>query len=29
MSRADTTPDAVAFLLGIAGEPAEIHRGSD
>lgn len=29
MSRADTTPDAVAFLRGIAGELAEIHRGSD
>ncbi|ODR90049.1 hypothetical protein [Sinorhizobium alkalisoli] len=29
MSGADTAPDAVAFLRGIAGELAEIHRGSD
>ena len=29
MSRADTASDAVAFLRGIAGELAEIHRGSD
>ncbi len=29
MSGAYTAPDAVAFLRGIAGELAEIHRGSD
>ncbi|WP_189407389.1 hypothetical protein [Mesorhizobium sp. M1A.F.Ca.ET.072.01.1.1] len=25
----DTAPDVVAFLRGIAGELADIHRGSD
>ena len=29
MSEADTSLDAVSFLRGIAGELAEIHRGSD
>jgi hypothetical protein len=29
MSGLDAAPDAVAFLGGIAGELAEIHRGSD